>query len=193
MSVSIVRPAEITPALSVVLTPQAFGKAQEANITAIEPDYDAMRAIGEVTATGQDWLPDITVIREHRPLGQHDINFNTARPTAPYFLASELAVRERSLQVVTASGLRRHLGDTGKKLVELTVRDWDGLGEILAEAILNTRMSGNGQEQVLDRVTDALSWFVSQVIHEPMLESPNRRKIQAARGIRPYTITRGRT
>src|SRR5205823_4123063 len=102
MSNSIARPAEVMPIPSVVLTPQAFGKAREANITAIEPDYDAMRAIGEVTATGDDWLPDVTVIREHRPLGQSDINFDTAHPMTPYFLASELGVRERPLQVVTA-------------------------------------------------------------------------------------------
>lgn len=185
------QPAELIQLPPVVLTERAFANAQAADIIGIQPDRDAMVAIGQATETGTDWLPDMTIIREHHTL-RWDVLFKDAAPATPYLPASELTVTERRLQGVTAGGLREHIRTSGKKLVELTVRDWGALGAALAEAIEEARTGSKGPGEVSDRVVDALGWFVSEVTRQPFLASPSQKRIRAARGIQPYTITRRR-
>lgn len=183
---------EIIQVPSVVLTERAFEWARSEGILDVQPNHDLMLAIGQITNTGTEYLPDITVLRHHVPLGQWDVNYDSAPPELPYIPSRELSVTERGLQFVSAGNLRRHIHDTGKTLLQLTVQDWDKLGEALAEEIEMSKTRGKEHpKQGSDLIVGALGEAASRLFGNKPI-TPRQKRIDQAGSLQPYTIKRQR-
>jgi hypothetical protein len=187
--------SEIIQIPSVLLTERAFESAQDEGILNIQPNRDHMLAIGQITDTGDVYVPDITILRQHN-LINWDALYSSAPADYRYFPATELNVQERGKVYVSAGGLRQHmLNSDSRKIMELTVKDWGALGEAFASVIEDSKMIGQSQEgnhpkAYLDHAVSALGWLTSNLFNAPELASPQTQRIKNAAGLHPYIITR---
>lgn len=180
---------ELMKVPSVLLTERAFEQAQDAGIVGIEPNRDHMMAIGQITETGDTYIPDITIMRAYgASRNEWDVNYKDADPSLRYFPATELGVLEREKQYVSAGGLRVHSHDAGKKILELTVKDWDVLGETLVDAIHNT--TGHSGKNIGDLVFTPLAKLLERSQNLPKIPTPRMRHMEQARNLQPYIIKR---
>lgn len=180
---------EIIQVPSVVLTERAFEWARSEGILDVQPNHDLMLAIGQITETGTDYLPDITVLRLHTPV-EWDVSYQSAKPEQRYIPSRELSVTERGLQFVSARNLREHVQQAGKTLLELTVQDWDKLGEALTEKIemAKTRTKEH-PAQGSDLIIGALGGVAGKLFGGKPL-TQRQRNIGQGATLKPYTITR---
>lgn len=174
----------------VVLTERAFNHAQSKGILDIQPDRDQMLAVGQLTETGADYLPDITVLRDYS-LTNFDVSYKNAPVDYQYLPSSELAVQERGQQTISAGGLRQHTAETAKKLIELSVSNWDRLGEEFVKGIEESKTLEKGNPgQVVDRAANAFGWLLSGLLRDPQINSASNQHVLQGRNLQPYAITR---
>lgn len=185
---------ELTQVPPVVLSERAFDWAQREGIIDIQPDAEQMHAAGNLTQTGDTYLPDVTVLRDGSTFRKQDWDISllegTALNGALYAPSSQLAIPKAEVQTVTAAGLRSY-ASTGKKLVELTVLDWDGLGERLVRAIEERKSETGGASEGFIRLSNAVG-EVATGIGRLLGRGPasgRETRIAKARTLRPYTVT----
>lgn len=183
---------ELMKVPTVLLTESAFKQAHGAGITGIEPNRDHMMAIGMITETGDTFVPDITIMRAYGATrSEWDVNYKDADPSHRYFPATELSVLEREKQYVSAGGLRVHSHEASKKILELTVKDWDALGEAYTEAIYNTK--GHDGSNPLDLVSTPVAKaanLIGRALNLREIQTPRMRHMEQAKNLQPYIIKR---
>jgi len=172
---------------SVVLTQRAFMSAHEAGITDIAPNPEVLQAIGEITQTAMQFAPDITVMRA---FGRTPAAWEKEHTDVPdrfrYFPASELAATERGLQIVSAGNIGRPTTETGKTVLNLAVKDWDHLGDALAETIEEAKTQGKSfLDQGPELVINAILGIGGDVG-----SSPAQMRRKRAAELQPYYLTR---
>lgn len=181
---------EIMQVPSVLLTERAFKSAQDEGIVTIQPNRDHMLAISQITDTGDVYVPDITILRQHNQTNW-DMLYRNAPTDYRYTSSAQLGVHEHNLPYVSAGGLRDHMiRAEGKKILELTVRDWDALGAAFADAVEQSKTIGaSNLEQIADYVAGGLG-LVGRLFDVPKLMSPHEKRVRQVANLHPYIITR---
>lgn len=186
------RGEEITQVPDVVLSQRAFESAQEAGITGIVANRDTMLAIGQITQTGTKYVPDLTVMRKFSwNSAEWEKELTEAAAATRYFPPSELTVVERDKQFVTAGSLRSYQQAGGKTILNLAVKDWDQLGDALAETIEQAEKFGQPRSfgGFLRHAVDAVGGISEMVTRKPGVSPMGMHRCQAA-GLQPYHLTR---
>lgn len=170
----------------VVLTKRLFERAHQEGITGITPDLSAIQAIGELTGVGAEFLPDITVLRQY---DRSDVNFNQAPDDTRYWPATDLSVRERDTFYISKHNLSEHARIASKTILQLTVKDWDNLGQELADQI---HIAQRAKQGYAAHASAGLGGFFGTMLGIKSLNTSKQKQERQARDYQPYTIHRAR-
>jgi hypothetical protein len=185
--------SELIQAPQVVLSERAFEHAQNAGIAGIAHNLDGMLTVCQITEMGSEYIPDLTIIRDGKgSVFNWDKTYKNAPDTFPYAPSYELDKAERSTSV-SAGNLRAHQLQTGKTILELTVKDWDGLGEELAGELAwqmkeAQNLAASKPEQGAGLAQDATAWF-GRIFNAPTMSNRDRAVAAARAGAQPYTVS----
>jgi len=169
---------------SVVLTPRAFHAAENDGIIGVEPNLDVMREIGELAGATEVYVPDLTVIRWY-----HRTHWDTCFSTAPPSYMYHVAHPSDSAEKMSAAALRRGIEQQNSTAsIELTVNDWNSLGETYAQQVLNTVVAskGFGAEQAVHYISGVGGILARAFGIGGLYESPEQRLSRQVQGLQPY-------
>jgi|GEM_PF-2809630 len=188
-----------TPVPSVLLTPDAFQRAQDVGIQNILYSPEGMRDILAVTQSEdvEHLPPVVTIVREYRggrDLAAWDQTFAKAPDDFLYIPAQGLPVEDRPMRTISAGSLRRQ----GGAIVDLTIKEWgdsDKLPEELAYQLayqieeLKVLNKGPGVGQGLAYAVDALSTLGKWGLGVRGVTSARYQRQTDARSTRPYIVS----
>ena len=178
---------------SVLLTPRAFNDAHERAYRDIAPNPEGMTAIAEITGVSR--MPDITIMRAYgRTPSTWDTIYKDADDDTRYIPAHELATGNPTAECYVTKAVIKNAEAAGKLILDLTVKDWDNLGSILAQAFEEAKGESTGLwsfRQVGNRVLNAFGATFGRAIMNESGMSPWQQRVAKAADVQPYIIRRG--
>lgn len=174
----------------VLLTPIAYDHARQEGIVSVAQDTLQVAAVRIATGTGEEFTPDLTIVRWNtgfRP-STWDRRF-ADMPDITYHIAHDIPEVGFNEKGVVPAREVRAAQYAGARVVELTVKGWDGWGSALAEAFFDAKEAAGGlsPEDALNRASTAVGAAIG-MLGVPV--TPRARTIKAAGQLRPYLITR---